>query len=108
MYKKLPDDPFFESIDDITRLWLFHSWQQDIIDSAEADKNTAILTGSFTNPEAAKKMLNLGSSTYESSDDEFEKSLEMVKNAPIIPLIDDTVDNTVKRRKRRKLKNVTT
>ena len=58
---------------------MFEQWIQDQREHYELKKNIAILIGSFSNPEAAKKMLNVDGSTVTTSDEDFESSWKMVK-----------------------------
>lgn len=51
-------------------------------------KSIAILTGSFSNPEAANKMIKDQNPDFASSDEDFEKSIQMVvdsENAAALP-----------------------
>jgi hypothetical protein len=68
-------------MDPVLRLWLFHHWMGDHRDNAELAKNHAYLLGSFWNSEAVQQMLN--ANVHESTDDEFEESLRMVKEGSI-------------------------
>lgn len=61
------------------KLWMFEAWFADQEDQHEFAKNYAILEGSFTNPEAAKKMLKADNPDFESDDESYEKvSQEML------------------------------
>jgi hypothetical protein len=66
-------------MDPLLKMWMYHQWLGDHRDEAELAKNHAYLLGSFTNPEAVKQMTE--GMTHESSDEDFEKSLQMVKDA---------------------------
>jgi hypothetical protein len=86
-------------MDPITRLWMFENWAADQMAQAELAKNHAYLLGSFWNPEAVKKMVGDPSNTHVSSETDYEKSLEMVKQQ-------DTVQQgKPKRKRKRKLKD---
>jgi hypothetical protein len=65
-------------MDPVQKIWMFNNWIKDQEDTQELAKNHAYLLGSFSNPEAVKKMLDDGNK-FESSDEDFNKSLEMVK-----------------------------
>ena len=81
MYKKRPTDPWFSELkkNPIEYLWMYESWRQDHEDRNEFQKSFSIFLGSFFNPEAAKKMMEVSSPNHESTDEDFERSLEMVK-----------------------------
>jgi len=68
-------------MDPVLRMWLYHHWLGDHRDNAELAKNHAYLLGSFWNSEAVQQMLN--ANVHESTDDEFEESLRMVKEGSI-------------------------
>lgn len=70
-------------MDQIEKFWLFCSWLEDYETQSELLKHHAILTGSFSNPEMAKRMA--GSKSYKSSDEDFEKSWETVKSSELHP-----------------------
>lgn len=58
---------------------MFEQWIEDQREDYDIKKNIAILIGSFTNPEAAKKMLNLGGVRVESSEEDFAGSIKMME-----------------------------
>lgn len=72
-------------MDPVLRAYLYEQWCRDQEEQQELGKMVAILTGSFTNPEAARSMLKSENPDVQSSDEDFEKSLEMVKNQPLPP-----------------------
>jgi hypothetical protein len=63
----------------LLKLYMFEQWIQDQREHYDLKKNIAILIGSFSNPEAAKKMLNASDSTISTSDEDFEGSWKMVQ-----------------------------
>lgn len=73
IYGKRPDDPWFEELDPILRLYMYESWYADLEDKNEFAKSYAILQGSFANPEMARKMVKLDNPDFESSDEDFDK-----------------------------------
>lgn len=73
MFTKTPDDPWFEDLDPIVRLYMYESWYVDLEDKNEFAKSYAILQGSFANPEMARKMVKLDNPDFESSDEDFDK-----------------------------------
>lgn len=77
MFNKMPDDPIFEEMDQVTKLWMFNNWVEDFKDTDEVVKNVGYLVGSFINPEMVKQMLE--AQTFRSSDAEFEESTKMIE-----------------------------
>lgn len=79
-FRREPDDDWFENLPPIKHLWMYESWRQDKEDKNEFAKAFSIFLGSFSNPEAAQKMLDKESSinSTTSSEEEFEKSWQMV------------------------------
>ena len=57
---------------------MYESWCQDHEDKNEMYKAFSIFLGSFSNPEAAQKMLKKETPDYHSSDEDFEESTRMV------------------------------
>lgn len=92
-------------MDSILKIWMFYHWLEDQKEKVEITKNHAYLVGSFVNPDAVKELLR-EDNKYQSSDEDFEKSWQMVQNNSfdLHPNIESN-DNTVKiKRKRRTLK----
>ena len=83
---------------------MFYNWAEDQKEKIEITKNQAYLIGSFINPEAVKKLMG-EDNTIKSSDEEFEQSIQMVKNDNFNDLIKDNNPATSTKRKRRKLKD---
>lgn len=75
----LPDDKWFEEVDPLLKAYMFEQWLQDQIEAQELQRMNAILVGSFTNPEAARNMLKSDSPDFTSSDEDFQKSIEMIE-----------------------------
>ena len=86
-------------MDPVLKIWLFEQWIGDHRDDADLAKNHAYLVGSFWNPEAVKKLMNVD--IHQSTDEEFEESSRMVREANL-KLMQGEKSNT-KRRKRRPL-----
>jgi hypothetical protein len=84
------------------KMWMFENWVADQADDAELAKNHAYLLGSFWNPEAVKKILGQDSGGYSSSDEDFEKSTEMVRKMNTVNIVEK--DDGNKRKRRRKIK----
>ena len=60
---------------------LFYGWQDQQTEKFELLKSAAILTGSFSNPDAAREMLKKDTAQFSSSEEDFETSLQMVENS---------------------------
>lgn len=75
-FAKLPNDPFFEEMDPFVKLWLYESWLYKYEQDISRDRALGILIGSFTNPEAAKKMNSELNPQFISNDDEVEKIMD--------------------------------
>ena len=110
IYQKLPNDPFFTEMDPVLKLWMFNQWVGDHKDNAELAKNHAYLIGSFTNPEAVQKLMN--DKTHESSDEDFEESLKMVRDANVKLAVNEEnkkkseLGRNKRKKKRAKLKEI--
>lgn len=90
-------------MDPVLKLWLYHQWLGDHRDDAELAKNHAYLLGSFWNPEAVKELMNRN--VHESSDEDFEKSLQIVsENDTIFATPPPKKEPTKKRRRKATLK----
>jgi hypothetical protein len=81
MFRCTPSDNKLEKLDPIEKLFMFQGWMDDQIENAELAKNHAYLVGSFFNPEAVKAMTGGGDNVHKSSDEDFDKSMEMVRKA---------------------------
>ncbi len=77
----MPDDPLITEMDPVQRSWMFNSWIEDRKENIEFQKNHAYLIGGFANPAMLSKILDKDNNTIESSDEAFEKSLEIVKSS---------------------------
>lgn len=95
-FQKLPDDEFIADMNQFTKMWMFYNWLEDQRDDVELVKNHAYLLGSFWNPEAVKKLTGESGQQYSSTDEEFEQSLELVKQG--------NQQEKGKKRRRRKIK----
>jgi hypothetical protein len=91
------DDPRIVNMDPVHKLWMFENWQADQKEKAELAKNQAYLIGSFFNPEAVKSLIDENNNMHESTDEDFEESTNIVKNARLEA-------NKPSHRRRRKLK----
>lgn len=88
-------------MDPVQKIWMFENWLADQGDDAELAKNQALLIGSFINPEAVKDMVGEGN-VHISTDEEFEESSRIVREASLRALQDKK--KTTKKRRRRTLK----
>jgi hypothetical protein len=93
---KLPDDPFYEDINPYLRMLLFECWLYEKEFESERMTNQAILIGSFYNPEAAQKMIKSENPDFESSDEDFEKTSQMIHEQAV-------QDEKTSKKKRRKV-----
>ena len=66
-------------MDDYTYSWLFASWIQNQDDEVEKMKSFGCFVGAFWNPEQARKISGQGISSYESSDEDFDKTTELIR-----------------------------
>lgn len=81
---------------------MFENWLADQTDKAELAKNHAYLLASFSHPEAVKQILGEGN-VHESSEEEFEESSKMVRDANL-KLLGKDKKSTTRRRRRGKIK----
>lgn len=80
MFRCTPSSLTLEKLDPIEKLFMFQGWWDDQVETAELAKNTAYLLGSFWNPEAVKAMMGDGN-VHKSNEEDFEKSMDMVRQA---------------------------
>jgi hypothetical protein len=92
-----------EDLEPIEKLYLFEQWVQDRREKAESQRHLALFIGSFTNPEAAKRILDAEANTYASDDTEFELLSQRIHQAN---LDKDSQSNSGPRRRRKKKKVV--
>jgi len=85
-------------MDPVQKIWMFHQWVGDQIDDAELAKNHAYLLASFDHPEEVKKLMGDGD-VHMSTDEEFEESSQMVRNANL-----QTLNASQESKKKRKKK----
>jgi hypothetical protein len=85
-------------MDPVQKIWMYEGWLADQREAFEQAKNHACTIGSFWNPEAAQKLMGIDDNTHISTEDDFEESLNIVKEGriPNMPI--------VSKRKRRKIK----
>ena len=83
---------------------MFQNWLEDRKDTSELTKNHAYLVGSFWNPEAVRELMDKGN-TFESSEEDFEESVEMIRNNFEINSSNSDPDKPQRTRRRRTLKD---
>lgn len=77
------------------------NWIQDLEDKHEFATDYSIFTGSFSNPEMARKMINSRNPTHELSDEEFEESTrKMLEQGKMLDL-QEKLNKPLHRRKRK-------
>jgi hypothetical protein len=77
----LPDDPNIENMDPFMRAWMFNHWAEDHNEEWKQLENLALLIGSFSNPEAVRKILGKDSETFKSSEKDFEETTRKIEEA---------------------------
>lgn len=75
------DNPWFEELDPVLKVYMFEHWCRDKEEEFEMARSQSILIGSFTNPSAAQDMLKSENPDFASSDEDFERSLQMIKES---------------------------
>ena len=85
-------------MDPVQKAWMYNNWIEDQKDNVELAKNHAYLLGSFWNPEAVKQLMG-DSNTYTATDEDFEESLNIVRNSRKESL----PNNIPNKRRRRKI-----
>ena len=78
LYQRTPDDPWFEKMNPLTRLWLYESWCEDMAEKNEFAKSYGTFIGAFSNLEMAKAISGEGVTKIETSDEDMEGSMAMV------------------------------
>ena len=103
-FQKPPSDPFFENMEPMDKLWLFHAWVNKQNVQIEILKDHAILNGAFYNPEMAKQMSK--GPDYQLSDEELESSWDYVQSQPAPTALDRIEEGgQAPHRRRRRLLN---
>ena len=105
LYRREPDDDWFEKLPPMKRLWMYESWCQDLADKNEFAKSFSIFLGSFSNPEAAQHMLKQDNPDYGSTDEDFEESTRMVLADRERQKEEETKPKRRRRHKRRRVVN---
>lgn len=99
MFKKLPDDSFFEEIDPIIRAWMYNSWIQDNQEKMDYAREHGLLIGSFLNYEAVRSIIAADNPDHMMTDEEFDK----LSNELLLDDKKEEIKEIPKRRRKRKL-----
>ncbi len=70
-----------EQLDPIEKMFMFQGWLDDQEKEMELAKNHAYIVGSFINPEAVKQLMGDSGNTHKSTDEDLERSMEMVERS---------------------------
>ena len=89
------DSPWFDELDPVLKVYMYEHWCRDKEEEFELARSQSILIGSFTNPSAAQDMLKSENPDFASSDEDFERSVQMIK---------ESKKNQVRKRKRQQRK----
>ena len=81
LYRRTPDDPWFENMSPLTKLWLYESWCEDLAEKNEFAKSYGTFIGAFSNLEMARAISGDNVTTIESSDEDMDGSMDMVLDA---------------------------
>ncbi len=92
----MPDDPEIEEMDPVLKMYMFYQWLEDHNENVEFYKHHGYLIGSFINPEAVKQLV--GGNTISSSDEDFEKTADMIRESSLQEM---QADQKVKKRKKK-------
>lgn len=87
-------------MDEFTWLWMYQNWLQDQEDLHKTYKDYALFMGSFFNWEMANALSKQDNPDFESSDEDFEKSFDIVRKS----IQDEEVNKHIHRRHRRVIK----
>ncbi len=80
---------------------MYLNWLRDAEEKHEFATDYSIFTGSFSNAEMAKKMINSRNPTHETSDEEFEESTrKLLEQRKVLDQIKE-VNKPLHRRKRK-------
>lgn len=90
-------------MDPVMKLWMFNNWLEDGNENIELFKHHGYLIGSFINPEAVKSLTG-GGNSYSVSEEEFDETTKMVREAILKERAAEAVVETSKKIKRRRRK----
>lgn len=74
----LPDDSWHDEIDPFLRLWLYESWVHEQELEMKRNRALGILIGSFTDPEAAQKMIKHEQPDFVASEEDHEETFRQI------------------------------
>jgi hypothetical protein len=97
LFRKPPDDPFYEHINPYLKIWLYECWIHKQEVEIKRMRDHALFIGSFSNPEAANKYYKLENPDFKSTDE--EETAKMVRKQ----ILEEEKQKSGKGRKRRKL-----
>jgi hypothetical protein len=89
-------------MDPVQKMWLYNNWLAKQNEEAELAKNHAYLLASFWNPEAVQQIMGDGN-THESTDEEYEESLNIVRQQSI--KLSQNENPPIRRRRRHNVVN---
>lgn len=98
----MPNDPFITEMDPVQKMWMFYSWLEEKKETSESYKNHAYLVGGFANPTMLQKIINSENQSVSVSEEEFEQSLQIVKD------YHKNTENEASLKRRRKRKKIGT
>lgn len=95
----MPDSSWWEKQDPLLISYLYEHWVNEQKYDYELYRSLAILVGSFTNSDAAQKMIKDENPDFESSEEDFEESTRIVEE-------DVKKEQKLKRRSRRVVRDI--
>ncbi len=87
-------------MDPVQKMWMFYSWIEERKEEVDFHKNQAYLIGGFINPSMLSKIINKDENVVSSTDEDFEKTLEMIKESG------KDMENNASLRKRKRRKKI--
>jgi len=84
-FAKPLNDPFFEEMDPVLKLWYYNNWLADQYDAYEKIKDLGYLVGSFIDPNRVKDLLG-GGNKHISSDEDFDESTKIIEEYRNVPI----------------------
>lgn len=103
-FKKFPHELELDEINPIELAWLQYQFSQDYQEQWKLLENSSYLLASFDHPDAVQKILGKDGQTFASTDEEFEQTLQKIRNLPL----KSEQNELVPKRRRRKFTNKTT
>jgi hypothetical protein len=105
----MPDDPWFDELDPMLKIYMYQHWIQDYEEKNEFAKSYATFVGSFYNPEMARQIMDSEApeNVTESSEEEFDESTRWVLEDRERYLKEQQSNVPVRRKRRRRRKIIT-